>query len=192
MRIREIAQSRVRYRYRKICVLLNRVTVEVAAKFRNVRLAGEDRKDTKGNPILRSNDTVRLDLALLGHLFTVAIKDWGLGLVANPVMNIGRPSPTPSRNRRLAPDEETRLSKAVADHTHGVVPRPFRRCAISRRFSRQYAASEFTRARECIGGTVVLARWMISAPSSIARHCCHRFVGEWQAHHTSASTRDSG
>jgi integrase len=92
------------------------ITAEVAAKFRDARLAGEDRKDKKGNPVPRSNDTVRLDLALLGHLFTVAIKEWGIGLVANPVMNIRRPAPTPGRNRRLTPDEETRLLKAVGAH----------------------------------------------------------------------------
>ena len=71
------------------------VTAEVAAKFRDARLAGEDRKDKKGNPVPRSSDTVRLDLALLGHLFTVAIKEWGVGLVANPVMNIRRPALPP-------------------------------------------------------------------------------------------------
>lgn len=94
------------------------VTAEVAAKFRDARLAGEDRKDKKGNPVPRSNDTVRLDLALLGHLFTVAIKEWGVGLVANPVMNIRRPAPTPGRNRRLTPDEESRLLSAVAGHAN--------------------------------------------------------------------------
>ncbi len=94
------------------------VTAEVAAKFRDARLAGEDRSDADGNPIPRSNDTVRLDLALLGHLFTIAIKEWGVGLVANPVMNIRRPAPTPGRNRRLTATEETKLLKAVADHSN--------------------------------------------------------------------------
>jgi integrase len=94
------------------------VTAEVAAKFRDARLAGEDRKDAKDNPVPRSNDTVRLDLALLGHLYTIAIKEWGVGLVANPVMNIRRPAPTPGRNRRLTSEEETKLLNAVAAHTN--------------------------------------------------------------------------
>jgi integrase len=94
------------------------VTAEVAAKFRDARLAGEDRKNASGVPLPRSNDTVRLDLALLGHLFTVAIKEWGIGLVANPVMNIRRPAPTPGRNRRLTPEEESRLLRAVAGHAN--------------------------------------------------------------------------
>ena len=94
------------------------VTPEVAAKFRDARLAGEDRKDADGNAIPRSNDTVRLDLALLGHLFTIAIKEWGIGLVANPVMNIRRPAPTPGRNRRLTAEEEKKLLKGVAEHSN--------------------------------------------------------------------------
>jgi integrase len=94
------------------------VTPEVTAKFRDMRLAGEDRKSPTGTATPRSNDTVRLDLALLGHLFTIAIKEWGIGLPSNPVMNIRRPTPTPGRNRRLAVGEESRLLKAVALHTN--------------------------------------------------------------------------
>ncbi|MDQ2840836.1 MAG: site-specific integrase [Acidobacteriota bacterium] len=94
------------------------VTPEVTAKFRDMRLAGEDRKGRTGNATPRSNDTVRLDLALLGHLFTIAIKEWGIGLPSNPVMNIRRPAPTPGRNRRLTVGEESRLLKAVALHSN--------------------------------------------------------------------------
>jgi integrase len=89
------------------------LTPEVIAKFRDARLAGEDRKDENGNPQPRTNNTVRLDLALLGHMFTIAIKEWGVGLPANPVMNIRRPAPGPGRNRRLAPQEEKKLLEAV-------------------------------------------------------------------------------
>jgi hypothetical protein len=48
---------------------------EIAAHFRDMRLAGEDRKDENGKPSPRANNTVRLELALLGHLFTIAIKE---------------------------------------------------------------------------------------------------------------------
>lgn len=94
------------------------LTPEIVAKFRDMRLAGEDRKNEKGKPVPRSNDTVRLDLALLGHLFTVAIKEWEIGLPFNPVMNIRRPAPGPGRNRRLTPDEERRLLAAVDQHSN--------------------------------------------------------------------------
>ena len=36
----------------------------------------------------KSNNTVRLELALLSHLFTTAIQEWGIGLTINPVLNV--------------------------------------------------------------------------------------------------------
>jgi integrase len=59
-----------------------------------------------------------LELALLGPLFTIAIKEWGIGLVVNPVMSIRRPAPGPGRNRRLTEDEEKRLLAAVDAHSN--------------------------------------------------------------------------
>jgi len=97
---------------------LTALTPEVIAQFRDTRLAGEDRKDATGNPIPRSNSTVRLDLALLGHLLTIAIKEWGVNLPANPVTNIRRPAPGAGRNRRLSPEEESRLLAAVDQHSN--------------------------------------------------------------------------
>jgi integrase len=94
------------------------LTPEVIAKFRDARLAGEDRKDEFGAPRPRTNNTVRLDLALLGHMFTIAIKEWGVGLPANPVANIRRPAPGPGRNRRLSQQEETKLLAAVDAYTN--------------------------------------------------------------------------
>jgi integrase len=91
---------------------------EIIARFRDMRLAGEDRKDDNGKPVPRANNTVRLELALLGHLFTIAIKEWGIGLVVNPVMGIRRPAPGPGRNRRLTEDEEKRLLAAVDAHSN--------------------------------------------------------------------------
>jgi len=94
------------------------LTPEVIAKFRDARLAGDDRKDKDGNSQPRANNTVRLDLALLGHMFTIAIKEWGVGLPTNPVMNIRRPAPGPGRNRRLSPQEETKLLAAVDTYSN--------------------------------------------------------------------------
>ncbi|MEW9898379.1 site-specific integrase [Chitinivorax sp. PXF-14] len=93
------------------------ITPDLIAEYRDKRLAGEDRlKD--GEPQPRAANTVRLELALLGHLFTIAVKEWGLGLTFNPVLNIRRPAPGPGRNRRLTPDEETRLLAAVDQHSN--------------------------------------------------------------------------
>ncbi len=81
------------------------ITPELVAQYRDKRLAGEDcARDAKPRP--RAGNTVRLELALIGHLFTIAIKEWGLGLAFNPVLNIRRPSPGAGRNRRLAEAEE--------------------------------------------------------------------------------------
>ena len=97
---------------------LSALTPEIIAGFRDMRLAGEDRKDSKGRPRPRTNNTVRLDLALLGHMFTIAIREWGISLPSNPVMNIRKPAPGPGRNRRLGADEELRLLSAVDKHSN--------------------------------------------------------------------------
>ncbi len=97
---------------------LTSLTPEVIARFRDMRLAGEDRKDDAGKPQPRTNSTVRLDLALLGHMLTTAIREWGINLPANPVTNIRRPAPGAGRNRRLSADEEKRLLAAVNSHSN--------------------------------------------------------------------------
>jgi integrase len=94
------------------------LTPEIIANFRDIRLSGDDRKDANGKPQPRTNNTVRLDLALLGHMFTIAIKEWGVSLPSNPVTNIRRPAPGPGRNRLLAPQEEARLLIAVDNHSN--------------------------------------------------------------------------
>jgi len=60
----------------------------------------------------KSNNTVRLELALLGHLYTTAIKEWRIGIEVNPVHNVRKPSAGSGRNRRLMGDEEDRLLSA--------------------------------------------------------------------------------
>lgn len=94
------------------------ITSELVAEYRDKRLAGEDRPDGQGNAQPRAANTVRIELALLGHLFTIAIKEWNVGLVYNPVHNIRRPAPGPGRNRRLAAGEEKRLMAAVDAHSN--------------------------------------------------------------------------
>lgn len=81
------------------------------AQYHDMRLAGDP--DENGKLIPRSNNTVRLELALLSHLFTIAIKEWGLGLPFNPVSQIRRRAPGAGRNRRLTPAENKRLLAAV-------------------------------------------------------------------------------
>ena len=96
------------------------LTPEIIATYRDDRLAGLDRKDAKGKPSPkpRSPNTVRLDLALLGHMFNIAMKEWGLGLTYNPVQSIRRPTLPPGRERRLSIEEEERLMAAVDTHSN--------------------------------------------------------------------------
>lgn len=96
------------------------LTPEVIAKYRDERLAGLDRKDAKGKPAPkpRSPNTVRLDLALLGHMFNTAIREWGIGLPSNPVQNIRRPSAPPGKERRISAEEEARLMKVIDAHSN--------------------------------------------------------------------------
>jgi len=83
------------------------LNAELIAEFRDGRLA-------EG----KANNTVRLELALLSHMYTMAIKEWSLGLTANPVLNIRKPSPGQGRNRRLNDDEEKRLLEACNAHSN--------------------------------------------------------------------------
>lgn len=69
----------------------------------------------------KSNNTVRLELALLSHLYSVSIKEWGIGLTVNPVLNVRKPSPGKGRERRLKKDEEDRLLRAAKQQSNPFV-----------------------------------------------------------------------
>lgn len=58
-----------------------------------------------------SSSTAKRDLVLLGHVFEVARKEWGIN-VHNPVRDIKLPAENRPRDRRLRADEETRLLAA--------------------------------------------------------------------------------
>lgn len=55
--------------------------------------------------------SVRLELALLSHLFTKAKKEWGIP-VENPVLRIDRPAPPRGRTRFLTEEESSKLLEA--------------------------------------------------------------------------------
>ena len=83
------------------------VSAELVAKYRDERLSTG-----------KSNNTVRIELSMLGHLFRVAIQEWGIGLTFNPVANIRKPSPGAGRDRRLTPEEQQRLFAAADAHSN--------------------------------------------------------------------------
>lgn len=61
-----------------------------------------------------SNNTVRLELALLSHLYTVAIKEWCFP-IEHELKNIRKPKPGAARERRLVDDEEARLLQGAKE-----------------------------------------------------------------------------
>lgn len=83
------------------------VNPDLVARYRDARLE-----------LGKSNNTVRLELALLGHLFSVAIKEWHIGLIYNPVANIRKPTPGEGRDRRLQNGEHARILNAVTRYTN--------------------------------------------------------------------------
>ncbi|RAP57282.1 site-specific integrase [Oleiagrimonas sp. MCCC 1A03011] len=93
------------------------INADLVARYRDMRLATPHarRKAAPGQPTpTLSPSTVRLELALLSHLFTTAIREWGLGLHQNPVANIRKPSPSEGRDKRITKGEEEALLAALA------------------------------------------------------------------------------
>lgn len=90
----------------------------VIAKYRDARKSGEILvgKNAKAGP--RAGNTVRLELALLGHLYEVAIREWGIGFIQNPVRYVRKPKVGEHRWRRLAPNEEKALFQELQKHSN--------------------------------------------------------------------------
>ena len=64
----------------------------------------------------KSPNTIRLELALLSHLYTVARTEWGMSTLVNPVEFVKKPKLPEGRTRRLEPKEEARLLKAAQEY----------------------------------------------------------------------------
>ena len=60
-----------------------------------------------------SENTIRLDFALLSNLFTVAAKEWAMDGLQNPVKQIEQPKAGNARQRRLLDGEEAKLKDAL-------------------------------------------------------------------------------
>jgi integrase len=67
-------------------------------------------RDARLNEV--GTNAVRHELALLSHLFTIAVKEWGMGGLINPVQQVRKPPSPPGRERRLNPEEECALLAA--------------------------------------------------------------------------------
>ncbi len=74
----------------------------------------------------RAANTVRLELALVGHLFEIARKEWGMEGLMNPLKNIRKPSGSRERDRRLREGEFDVLIEALGKSDNAWVLPAFR------------------------------------------------------------------
>ena len=67
------------------------------------------------------SNTIRLELAIISHLFEIARKEWGMEGLSNPVKSIRMPSPPSGRERRLQPGELEKLLESLSEEMSQVV-----------------------------------------------------------------------
>ena len=93
------------------------------AKLHLSRIRGADLAEYRDRRLAAglSDSAVRLELAILSHLFTVAMKEWRMEGLRNPVLGIRKPSPGKARDRRLSPGEEKRLLDACAPSLSAII-----------------------------------------------------------------------
>jgi len=68
-----------------------------------------------------SSNTIRLELAIISHLFEIARKEWGMEGLLNPVKSIRLPSPPSGRDRRLQPGELEKILECLSEEMGQVV-----------------------------------------------------------------------
>jgi integrase len=105
---RRIAQ----WRRRELSKLkLSKLSTQHLVTFRNERISAGAKRST-----------VRLDLALISHLFTIARKEWGLTYLANPVANVRQLKADKWRDRRLSAEEFARFERALETCYNRAIP----------------------------------------------------------------------
>lgn len=62
--------------------------------------------------------TVKHEMMLLSHLFTIAEGEWGIEGLSNPVLKVRKPRVPPGRIRRLKPVEEAKIMRALKHHAN--------------------------------------------------------------------------
>ena len=68
-----------------------------------------------------ASNTIRLELAVISHLFEIARKEWGMEGLHNPVKAIRMPSPPAGRDRRLGPGELEKLLESSSEEMNQVI-----------------------------------------------------------------------
>ena len=83
-----------------------------------------------------SPKTVCLELALLSHVFMIAVNEWGMAGLVNPVQQVRKPKLPQGRDRRLRPGELEKITDAsdspvLADILHFAVETGMRRSELA-------------------------------------------------------------
>jgi integrase len=101
-------------------VLSKRINV---AKLHLSRVRGADLAEYRDRRLAAglSDSSVRLELAILSNLYTVAMKEWRMESLRNPVLAVRKPAPGKARDRRLAPIEEKKLLGECAPPLKGII-----------------------------------------------------------------------
>jgi integrase len=86
-------------------MMMDKISSVDIADYRDKRLSDVNPKTGKRI----SGNTVRLEMALLSNLFSIARIEWGT-CRSNPVELVRKPKPSPGRERRLSKKEERQLS----------------------------------------------------------------------------------
>lgn len=66
-------------------------------------------------------NTVRLKLAIISHLYTIAIKEWGMEGLSNPVGKVRKPKVQNAREYRVLPEIEQRLLELADPVMKGLI-----------------------------------------------------------------------
>jgi integrase len=99
-------KGRLRERQRVEAWMLHPLAFHFLAQLRGADFAKyrDERRAKK-----KAENTIRLELALISHLFEIARKDWGMEGLRNPIANISMPAGSRRRERRVSQAEETAL-----------------------------------------------------------------------------------
>ncbi|EAY56621.1 MAG: putative phage integrase [Leptospirillum rubarum] len=118
---REVSSSKKGHRREKTRISIwknHPLAKRVLASFRGNDLAAYRDERIKAG---YSANTIRLELAIISHLFEIARKEWGMEGLTNPVKAIRMPSPPAGRDRRLQPGELEKLLESSSEEMNQVI-----------------------------------------------------------------------
>lgn len=78
----------------------------------------------------KAENTIRLSMAIISHLYKIASTEWGIEGLSNPVAKIAKAGGSKERTRRFEDDEESRLLKALDEHCRNPFIKPAVQFAI--------------------------------------------------------------